>query len=241
MPYYNIDPYLKHSLIFTRCFICKRVVKDTDFNENSVEEDKWRHNHTISDQLRSSFWEQAHYIGVCCVQSWAAQYMDWLQKVQGRDTETQNLKNLLFKEILRDLGREKCHVDLSNAWRKGVEKTEPRLLPVVPSERTRGKEIPFKHWKKTLLLFSGQKPGQVAQGGSGGFIPGDNAMDTALSKQLWLFSEQEAQWDGLQRCVPTSSLLWLCNSVTLGCFLIVRKSFLGAQIFSSCCKARLIV
>lgn len=40
MPYYNIDPHLKHSLIFTRCFIRKRAVKDTDFNENSAEEDK---------------------------------------------------------------------------------------------------------------------------------------------------------------------------------------------------------
>lgn len=145
MPYYNTDPHLKHSLIFTRCFIHKKVVKDIDFNENSVEDGKWRYNHTISDHLGSSFWEQIHYIGTCCVQSWAAQCMDWLQKVQGRDTETQNLDNLLFKEIFRELGREKCHVDLSNAWRKGEDRA--RLLLVVPSERTRGKESPFKHQK----------------------------------------------------------------------------------------------
>lgn len=225
MPYYNIDPYLKHSLIFTRCFICKSVVKDTDFNENSVEEDKWRYNHTISDQLRSSFWEHAHYIGICCVQSWVAQYRTDCRKSK---KETQKHRTWRISYLRRFFGIwEERNATWISAMHegKGIEKTEPRLLPVVPSERTRGKEIPFKHWKKHSCCSSGQKPGQVAQGGCGGFIPGDNAMDTALSKQLWLFPEQEAWWDGLQGCVPTSSLLCLCNSVTLGFFSLPGKVF----------------
>lgn len=36
-------------------------------------------------------------------------------------------------------------MDLSNAWRKGEDRA--RFLSVVPSEKTRDKEIPFKHPK----------------------------------------------------------------------------------------------
>lgn len=154
MPYYNIDPHPKHSLIFTRCFICERVVKYIDINENSIEEDKWRHNHTISDHLKSAFWEQVHHISTCCVQPLGCPVHRGhgltaeSPKKGHRNTETQNLDDLLFKEILRELWGEKCHMDLSNARRNGGREDRAGLLPVVPSKRTRGKEIPFKHWKK---------------------------------------------------------------------------------------------
>lgn len=159
-----------------------------------------------------------------------------LQKVQGRDKKPQNLENLLFKEILRELGREKCPVDLSSAWRKGVGKTEPGSY--LKEQDSKKFHLSIRKNTFTVRVDKNQDrlPREVAECSSLEMMQW-----TALSKQLWLFYEQEAQWDGLQRCVPTSSLLWLCISVALGSFLIVGISFLGAQISSSFCRARLIV
>lgn len=64
--------------------------------------------------------------------------------------------------------------------KEGGRDNRTRLLPVKGHE---AKKFHISIGKKHFYCWSGQKTGQVAQGGCGVFIPGDNAMDTALSKQ----------------------------------------------------------